>query len=96
MSTAQYLLPWNFVYNNYTCAIIGKLTQGTVHHYDRRKTKAYRFRATRRQPMKDLAFGLTMTIMGMGITFVTLYLLTLVIRLLNRLYPFKEEKEDKS
>lgn len=41
--------------------------------------------------MKDLAFGLTMTIMGMGITFLTLYLLTLVIRLLNRLFPFKKE-----
>jgi Na+-transporting methylmalonyl-CoA/oxaloacetate decarboxylase gamma subunit len=46
--------------------------------------------------MTDLNFGLTMTIIGMGVTFLTLFLLTLVIRLLNRLYPFKEEEEDKS
>lgn len=43
--------------------------------------------------MTDLAFGLTMTVIGMGVTLLTLYLLTLVIRLLNRLYPFKEEKK---
>jgi Na+-transporting methylmalonyl-CoA/oxaloacetate decarboxylase gamma subunit len=41
--------------------------------------------------MKDLAFGLTMTVAGMGITFITLYLLTLLIRLLNKLFPYKEE-----
>ncbi len=46
--------------------------------------------------MKDLAFGLTMTFAGMGITLVTLYILTLLIRLLNRLFPFKEDvKKDK-
>jgi Na+-transporting methylmalonyl-CoA/oxaloacetate decarboxylase gamma subunit len=45
--------------------------------------------------MKDLAFGLTMTVMGMGVTFVTLYLLTLLIRLLIRLFPKKEEEEGK-
>jgi Na+-transporting methylmalonyl-CoA/oxaloacetate decarboxylase gamma subunit len=39
--------------------------------------------------MSDLAFGLTMTVAGMGVTFITLYLLTLIIRLLNRLFPFK-------
>ncbi len=31
----------------------------------------------------------------MGVTLITLYLLTLLIRLLNRLFPFKEE-ENKS
>ena len=45
--------------------------------------------------MKDLAFGLTMTIMGMGVTFITLYLLTWVIRILIRLFPFKKEEEAK-
>lgn len=45
--------------------------------------------------MTDLAFGLTMTILGMGITLLTLCLLTLVIRLLNRLFPFQEEEEKK-
>jgi Na+-transporting methylmalonyl-CoA/oxaloacetate decarboxylase gamma subunit len=41
--------------------------------------------------MKDMAFGLTMTVAGMAITFITLYLLTLIIRLLNKLFPYKEE-----
>ena len=43
--------------------------------------------------MKDWAFGLTMTVMGMGVTFITLYLLTLLIRLLIKLFPRKEEEE---
>jgi Na+-transporting methylmalonyl-CoA/oxaloacetate decarboxylase gamma subunit len=46
--------------------------------------------------LKDLAFGLTMTVMGMGVTFITLYLLTLLIRLLIKLFPFKEEKKNSS
>jgi Na+-transporting methylmalonyl-CoA/oxaloacetate decarboxylase gamma subunit len=46
--------------------------------------------------MKDWAFGLTMTVMGMGVTLLTLYLLTLLIRLLIRLFPSKEEDEGKS
>jgi hypothetical protein len=41
--------------------------------------------------MSDLAFGLTMMVAGMGVTFLTLYLLTLLIRLLTRLFPFKKE-----
>jgi len=45
--------------------------------------------------MKDWAFGLTMTIAGMGVTFLTLYILTLVIRLMDRIYPYREEKKDK-
>jgi Na+-transporting methylmalonyl-CoA/oxaloacetate decarboxylase gamma subunit len=43
----------------------------------------------------DWSFGLTMTFAGMGITFITLYLLTLLIRLLNKLFPFKNEEEKK-
>jgi Na+-transporting methylmalonyl-CoA/oxaloacetate decarboxylase gamma subunit len=45
--------------------------------------------------MKDLSFGLTMTVVGMGVTLATLYLLTLVIQLLNKLFPEVEKKEDK-
>jgi len=45
--------------------------------------------------MTDLAFGLTMTILGMGVTLLTLYLLTLLIRLLIKLFPSKEEEEGK-
>ena len=44
--------------------------------------------------MSDLGFGLTMTLLGMGGTLLTLYILTLVIRLLDRLFPFKEEKDE--
>jgi len=44
--------------------------------------------------MKDWAFGLTMTIAGMGVTFLTLYILTLVIQLMDRLFPYKEEKKE--
>jgi Na+-transporting methylmalonyl-CoA/oxaloacetate decarboxylase gamma subunit len=44
--------------------------------------------------MKDWVFGLTMTVAGMGVTFLTLYILMLVIRLLDRLFPYKEEKKE--
>lgn len=44
--------------------------------------------------MKDWVFGLTMTIAGMGVTFLTLYILTLVIQLLDKLFPYKEEKKE--
>jgi len=44
--------------------------------------------------MNDLEFGLTMLVAGMAVTFITLYLLTIVIRLLNKLFPHREE--DKS
>jgi Na+-transporting methylmalonyl-CoA/oxaloacetate decarboxylase gamma subunit len=46
--------------------------------------------------MNDLAFGLTMTVMGMGVTLLTLFLLTLIIRLLNWVFPFRKEDEGKS
>jgi Na+-transporting methylmalonyl-CoA/oxaloacetate decarboxylase gamma subunit len=44
--------------------------------------------------MKDWAFGLTMTLAGMGVTFLTLYILTLVIRLMDKLFPYKVEKKE--
>jgi Na+-transporting methylmalonyl-CoA/oxaloacetate decarboxylase gamma subunit len=43
----------------------------------------------------DWGFGLTMTVMGMAVTLLTLYLLGWVIRLLIKLFPFKEEKKSK-
>ncbi len=46
--------------------------------------------------MRDLAFGLTTTVAGMGVTFLTLLLLTLLIRLMNRLFRADEEKPTKS
>lgn len=44
--------------------------------------------------MTDLEFGLTMAVAGMGVTFITLYLLTLAIKLLARFFPYKEEKKE--
>jgi Na+-transporting methylmalonyl-CoA/oxaloacetate decarboxylase gamma subunit len=44
--------------------------------------------------MKDLAFGLMMAVAGMGVTFLTLYILTLLIHLLARFFPYKEEKKE--
>ena len=44
--------------------------------------------------MSNVDFGFTMTITGMGVTLITLYLLTILIRLLNKLFP--EKKEEKS
>ncbi len=43
--------------------------------------------------MNNLDFGLTMTVIGMGVTLLTLYVLILLIRLLDRLYPYREEKD---
>ncbi len=43
--------------------------------------------------MKDLGFGLSMTVMGMGVTFFTLGLLVLIIRILLKLFPYKKENE---
>jgi len=45
--------------------------------------------------LKDLSFGLTMTFWGMGITLLTLGLLILIIRLMNKIFPFKKEDEKK-
>jgi Na+-transporting methylmalonyl-CoA/oxaloacetate decarboxylase gamma subunit len=44
----------------------------------------------------DLAFGLTMTAWGMGITLLVLGLLILVIRIMNKIYPYKDEDEKKN
>ena len=43
----------------------------------------------------DLSFGLTMTLWGMGITLLTLGLLILIIKQMNKIYPYKSEDEKK-
>lgn len=43
--------------------------------------------------MKDLGFGMTMTLIGMGVTLLTLVLLGYVIRLLIKLFPYRKEDE---
>lgn len=46
--------------------------------------------------MTNVEFGITATIAGMGVTFVTLYIFTLLIRLMNRIFPPEpEQTEDK-
>ena len=42
--------------------------------------------------MSNIEFGLVATLAGMGVTMVTLYILTLLIRLMNRLFPEIEPK----
>jgi Na+-transporting methylmalonyl-CoA/oxaloacetate decarboxylase gamma subunit len=42
--------------------------------------------------MSDLSFGLIMAVAGMGVTFFSLYLLSLVIRLLSALFPYHKEE----
>ena len=41
--------------------------------------------------MDPLTFGLTMTLVGMGGTLLSLYLLSLTIDLLKKIYPFSKE-----
>lgn len=41
--------------------------------------------------MDNFTFGWTMTVLGMGVTLLTLFILAMIIRLLNRLFPDKEE-----
>ena len=43
----------------------------------------------------DLAFGLKMTFWCMGITLFTLGLLILIIKLMNKIFPYKSEDEKK-
>jgi len=44
--------------------------------------------------LKDLEFGLIMTLTGMGVTLLTLYLLTLIIHVMNRMFPDVETKKE--
>ncbi len=46
--------------------------------------------------MENIGLGLIITVIGMAVTFLTLYIITLIIRLLSRLFPFKEEPEQKN
>jgi len=44
--------------------------------------------------MEKWAFGLTMTVVGVGGTFLTLWVLSLVIDLLKKVFPLKDEKAE--
>ena len=43
--------------------------------------------------MGKLDFGLTLTVFGMGGTLVILFLISLVVDLLNRLFPYRDKGE---
>lgn len=45
--------------------------------------------------MKDFGFGITLTLVGMGTTLITIWLITVIIKLLDRLFPYDEKCETK-
>ena len=44
--------------------------------------------------MDNITFGWTMVVLGMGVTLLTLWILTLVIRILSKFFPFKEKPKE--
>ncbi len=44
--------------------------------------------------MDSFTFGMTMTIVGMGSTLLSLWVLTLLVNLLKRLFPYKQLNEN--
>jgi Na+-transporting methylmalonyl-CoA/oxaloacetate decarboxylase gamma subunit len=45
--------------------------------------------------MDNWTFGVTMIVVGMGGTLLTLWILSLLMRLLNNVFPYKKEEEGK-
>jgi hypothetical protein len=43
--------------------------------------------------MDNWTFGVTMMVCGMGGTILTLYIMSLIMSLLGKLFPFKKEEE---
>lgn len=43
--------------------------------------------------MDNLSFGLTMTVVGVGGTFLTLWILSLVVDLLKKFYPLQPQDD---
>ena len=46
--------------------------------------------------MDKWSFGLTMTVVGVGGTFLTLWVISLVIDLLKKIFPLQEKKQEKA
>jgi Na+-transporting methylmalonyl-CoA/oxaloacetate decarboxylase gamma subunit len=44
--------------------------------------------------MDNFTFGVTMMVCGMGGTILTLYVMSLIMSLLGKLFPFKKEEEE--
>ena len=45
--------------------------------------------------MDTVTYGLTMTILGMGGTIVSLWIISLAMNMLKRLFPYQAEKQEK-
>lgn len=45
--------------------------------------------------MNDLGFGLTMALVGMSVTFSSLAIIALACIALRKVFPYKEEEEEK-
>lgn len=43
--------------------------------------------------MDNFTFGVTMMVCGMGGTILTLWVMSLIMRLLGRFFPYKKEEE---
>lgn len=43
--------------------------------------------------MDNFTFGMTMIIVGMGGTILTLWIMSLIMSLLTRVFPYKKEEE---
>ena len=46
--------------------------------------------------MDNVTFGVTMLVVGMGGTVLTLWILSLIMSLLRKLFPYKKEQEAKA
>ncbi len=46
--------------------------------------------------MTSMQFGVFSMIFGMGITLLALYIIGWMVKLMNKLWPYKEEEEKKS
>jgi Na+-transporting methylmalonyl-CoA/oxaloacetate decarboxylase gamma subunit len=46
--------------------------------------------------MDNWTFGITMVVVGMGGTLLTLWILSLLMSVLKKLFPYKKEEEGKS
>ena len=44
------------------------------------------------EPMDNWTFGITLTIVGMGGTFLTLWILSVIMNILKKMYPLKALK----
>lgn len=46
--------------------------------------------------MDNVTYGLTMTILGMGGTLVSLWIISLAMNLLKKLFPYEPEKKERT